>query len=63
LKRSWLYGNIHVEQLQARNVDIDGKPPTGKRPLWQEGQAGLSKASFNDPSNFATIAVQKARAQ
>jgi hypothetical protein len=43
--------------------DTPGKPPTGKRQLWQEGQAGLSKASFNDPSNIATIAAQKARAQ
>ncbi|KAH8787153.1 hypothetical protein BGZ57DRAFT_133049 [Hyaloscypha finlandica] len=49
--------------FQRNMFDTPGKPPTGKRQLWQEGQAGLSKASFNDPSNFATIAAQKARAQ
>lgn len=41
--------------------DIPGRPPAGK--LWQEGQAPLLKASFNDPSNIASIVAQKNRAQ
>jgi hypothetical protein len=52
-----------ADTFQRNMFDTPGKPPTGKRQLWQEGQAGLSKASFNDPSNIATIAAQKARAQ
>ncbi|KAN0106418.1 hypothetical protein V8E51_009294 [Hyaloscypha variabilis] len=38
-------------------------PLTSKRQLWQEGQLGPTKASFQDPSNIASIAAQKARAQ
>jgi hypothetical protein len=44
-------------------LDISGRPQTGKGRLWQEGQAGLTKSSFQDPSNIASIAAQKARAQ
>jgi hypothetical protein len=43
--------------------DPTGRPQTGRGQLWSEGQTPLTKASFKDPSNFASIAVQKARAQ
>lgn len=43
--------------------DPTGRHQTGKGQLWQEGQTPLTKASFKDPSNIASIAVQKARAQ
>jgi hypothetical protein len=43
--------------------DPISRPQTGKGQLWQEGQTPLTKASFKDPSNIASIAVQKARAQ
>jgi hypothetical protein len=43
-------------------LDTPNQPPTSKRQLWQEGSA-LSRSSSSDPSNIASIAAQKARAQ
>ena len=46
-----------------RNIfDTPSQPPTSKRQLWQEGSA-LSGSSLSDPSNIASIAARKARAQ
>ncbi|KAH8749310.1 hypothetical protein F5882DRAFT_488746, partial [Hyaloscypha sp. PMI_1271] len=42
--------------------DTPSQPPTSKRQLWQEGST-LSRSSFSDPSNIASIAARKARAQ
>ena len=52
-----------TENFQRNMLDTSGRLQTGKGRLWQEGQAGLTKSSFQDPSNIASIAVQKARAQ
>jgi hypothetical protein len=52
-----------TDNIPRNMLDIPDRPQIGKRQLWQEGQAPLTKASFNDPSNFASIAAQKARAQ
>jgi hypothetical protein len=52
-----------TDNIPRNMLDTPGRPQIGKRQLWQEGQAPLTKASFNDPSNIASIAVQKARAQ
>jgi hypothetical protein len=57
------FDSSDTDNLPRNMLDTPNRPPTGKRQLWQEGQAGPTKASFNDPSNFASIAVQKARAQ
>jgi hypothetical protein len=50
------------DNFQSNMFDTPGRPPTGKRQLWQEGSA-FSRASSSDPSNIASIAAQKARAQ
>jgi hypothetical protein len=52
-----------TDHFQRNMFDTPGKPLTGKRQLWQEGQTALTKSHFNDPSNIATIAGHKARAQ
>jgi hypothetical protein len=52
-----------ADKFQRKMLDTSGRPQTGKGRLWQEGQAGLTKSSFQDPSNFASIAAQKVRAQ
>ena len=52
-----------TENFQRNLLDTSDRPRIGKGRLWQEGQAGLTKSSFQDPSNIASIAAQKARAQ
>lgn len=44
--------------------DAQGRPPAGKHSLWEDGQKPLSKSAFiKDPSNIASVAAQRARAQ
>jgi hypothetical protein len=52
-----------TDNIPRNMLDTPGRPQTGRRQLWQEGQAPLTKSSFNDPSNIASIAANKARAQ
>jgi hypothetical protein len=52
-----------TDNIPRNMLDSPGRPQTGRRQLWQEGQAPLTKSSFNDPSNIASIAANKARAQ
>ena len=52
-----------TDNIPRNMLDSPGRRQTGRRQLWQEGQAPLTKSSFNDPSNIASIAANKARAQ
>ena len=52
-----------LENVPRNMMNSPGRPQTGKRQLWVEEQAPLTKASFNDLSNVASITAQKSRAQ
>jgi hypothetical protein len=45
-------------------LETQGRAHTGKHQLWSpDKDAPLTKASFNDPSNIASVQLQKSRAQ
>ena len=49
-----------TSDLHTLPQGTQSRPQTGKR-LWTEPQEPFTKASFNDPSNIASIAMNKAR--
>jgi hypothetical protein len=59
------YGSTSDPDTLPRDMlDTQGRPHVGKRQLWSPDQeAPLTKASFNDPSNIASVQLQKSRAQ
>jgi hypothetical protein len=57
------YGS-DLDAVARDMLETQGRPHVGKRQLWSPDQeAPLTKASFNDPSNIASIQAQKSRAQ